>query len=92
MLAVVVPLVAAGPAHAVAGRPLARRVRRAARLPRQGLADEALKPLFAGVGGHTLIRLTWVQDRDFPELSRLYFLDGSSGFLSWVLNSGPCRG
>ena len=51
MLAVVVPRVAAGPAHAVAGRPLARRVRRAARLPRQGLADEALKPLLAGVGG-----------------------------------------
>ena len=90
VLAVVVPRVAAGPAHAVAGRPLARRVRRAARLPGQGLADEALKPL--SLVSVVTLSITWVQDRDFPELSRLYFLDGSSGFLSWVLNSGPCRG
>ena len=90
MLAVVVPRVAAGPAHAVAGRPLARRVRRAARLPRQGPADEALKPLFAGVGGHAIHHLG--SDRDLPELSRLYFLDGSSDFFSSVLDSRPCRG
>ena len=52
---VVVPRISAYPAHAVAGRPLADRVRlrRIAGSARQRLADEALQPLLAGVGGRT---------------------------------------
>ena len=89
MPAIVVPRVAAGPADAVAGRRLARCVRRTTRLTGQGLADEALKPLFANVGLHPNHHLR--SDRDFPELSRLYFFDGSLDFFGSVLHSGPCR-
>ena len=38
------------------------------------------------------LSITWVQIGTLPELSRLYFLDGSSDFFSSVLDSRPCRG
>ena len=60
VVAVVVARVAAYPAYAVAGRPLARRapLRRIAISARQRRADEALQPPLAGVSGHAMPRLS----------------------------------
>ena len=60
VLAVVVVRVAAYPAEAVDGRPLLQHAafrRRVAGRARQRLADQALQPPLAGVGGHAMPRL-----------------------------------
>ena len=79
VLAVVVARVAAYPAHAVAGRPLARcaPLRRIAISARHRRADEALQPPLAGVGGHAVTRLS--SECGLPAPHRALFLPTPRG-------------